>query len=36
MEEAGIEDLIVENDRQPLREVAAEVLRRLGWPATGA
>jgi len=34
MEEAGIEDLVVENDGRALREVAADVLRRIGWPAT--
>ncbi len=27
----GLADLIVDNDRRPLREIATEILERLGW-----
>lgn len=32
LDAAGAEDLVVSNDGRPVREVALEVLRRLGWP----
>ena len=31
MDRAALEDFRVENDGRPVREVAAEILRRTGW-----
>lgn len=33
LEGAEVEDFTVSNDERPLREVATELLTRLGWPA---
>jgi adenylylsulfate kinase-like enzyme len=30
-EHEGLADIIVDNDRRPLREVATEIIERLGW-----
>jgi adenylylsulfate kinase len=32
LDNAGVHDFAVSNDRRPLREVASEVLIRAGWP----
>jgi len=32
LDSAGVEDFTVSNDQRPIREVAIEVLTRLGWP----
>jgi adenylylsulfate kinase len=32
LDEAEVEDLVVSNDERPVREVAAEIMTKLGWP----
>jgi hypothetical protein len=33
MEQARVEDLLVDTDGRPVNEIAREVLSRAGWPA---